>query len=882
VRGDGAEVKALLLVASALALVMAGCLGPHSIACSDGRFCPAGSECDNVGQTCISAAEKAACANQAEGGSCTLSMAPGVCVGGVCLPYHCGDRVRTGTESCDGDDLGTASCATLGYYGATTGLACTKDCTFDTTGCVGACGDQTKNGPELCDGSDLGGADCTTAGFYDGPGLQCSPFCTFDVSACTGFCGDAKLNGSELCDGSPPTGQTCPGYGFDRGFLGCSAGCGAGFDGCGQLGWKLLASQSELALAAVWGSGRHDVFGVGRSGTIRHWDGASWTAMPSPTAHDLHGVWGSASDDVFAVGSAGTILHWDGRSWSVMTSPVTQALTGVWGSGADAVFAVGGLAVDGGGRGVILHWDGSTWSTMTAPATDDLHAVWGSGPDDVYAVGWTTSVLHWDGHVWSAMQSPNYALFNSVWGSGPDDVYAVGFTIVAHWDGTSWSTQRQPPGLNFPWFLGVWGSGPDDVYAYGGDNTTSNPGRIIHWNGSKWSLSATNLPYDAPTTDRSVGGLWGSGADDVFAVGPPAVIFHGNGTVWTTTTTHADLGITGAWGSDADHVYAVGDEWVSNSDGTNADVGAVLSFGGNSWASVASDATQSLGGITGSVIAGNGNVVQIDSTGLLSHIAGLDIVGLDAWESGPADVFIVGRYAGYGDDPEITHWDGDKWSSAFPTLSGVYYGLVGVWGSGPTDVFAVGARGTILHWNGVAWKQHSSGSTHDLNDVWGTGPNDVFAVGGAGTILHFDGRSWSPIASGTTEDLWGIGGSGSGDVFVTSTYEILHRRSGTWESIALPMAAEFRTLWVTPSRVFLFGTKGEIARLDRYTVTCVGPERDCKDGWDNDCDGLADADDPDCAGKVAEQCANGLDDDGDGLTDCSDPDCNTFPSCKPR
>ncbi len=48
----------------------------------------------------------------------------------------------------------------------------------------------------------------------------------------------------------------------------------------------------------------------------------------------------------------------------------------------------------------------------------------------------------------------------------------------------------------------------------------------------------------------------------------------------------------------------------------------------------------------------------------------------------------------------------------------------------------------------------------------------------------------------------------------------------------------------------------------------------CQDGLDNDCDGLADANDPDCA--AAEICDNGIDDDGDGLADCADPDCAGF------
>ncbi|MCU7843865.1 MAG: hypothetical protein KZQ93_08510 [Candidatus Thiodiazotropha sp. (ex Monitilora ramsayi)] len=54
----------------------------------------------------------------------------------------------------------------------------------------------------------------------------------------------------------------------------------------------------------------------------------------------------------------------------------------------------------------------------------------------------------------------------------------------------------------------------------------------------------------------------------------------------------------------------------------------------------------------------------------------------------------------------------------------------------------------------------------------------------------------------------------------------------------------------------------------------------CTDGLDNDCDGLSDANDPDCS-TPPEICDNGVDDNGDGLADCTDPQCDgiTFGAC---
>lgn len=46
---------------------------------------------------------------------------------------RCGDGTARGSESCDGDDLGGATCATKGFALGT--LRCASGCTFDTSGC---------------------------------------------------------------------------------------------------------------------------------------------------------------------------------------------------------------------------------------------------------------------------------------------------------------------------------------------------------------------------------------------------------------------------------------------------------------------------------------------------------------------------------------------------------------------------------------------------------------------------------------------------------------------------------------------------------------------------------------------------------------------------
>src|SRR5437867_12330827 len=109
-----------------------------------------------------------------------------------------------------------------------------------------------------------------------------------------------------------------------------------------------------------------------------------WNVIASPnvgtSTNNLYAVAGSGND-VWAVGAyntgpgAGNIwktltLHWDGSTWSVVPSPNVfehdNLLFGVSGSGND-VWAVGYYNPFNGAWPLTLHWDGSVWSVVASP-----------------------------------------------------------------------------------------------------------------------------------------------------------------------------------------------------------------------------------------------------------------------------------------------------------------------------------------------------------------------------------------------------------------------------------------------------------------------------------------------------------------------------------
>jgi hypothetical protein len=228
-----------------------------------------------------------------------------------------------------------------------------------------------------------------------------------------------------------------------------------------------MNSGTESELYGVWGSSAINVFAVGSGGTIRRYNGITWSSMSSGTTSDLYGVWGSSATNVLAVGDNGTIRRYNGSTWSSMSSGTTNDLHGVWGSSDINVFAVGD-------NGTIRRYNGITWSSMSSGTTSGLYGVWGSSATDVFAVGLGGTILHYNGSAWSLWTSSDIPVWlHGVWGSSATNVFVVASGgIILHYDGTAWSPMTSG---TINQLYGVWGSSPSDVFTVGIEGT------ILHY-----------------------------------------------------------------------------------------------------------------------------------------------------------------------------------------------------------------------------------------------------------------------------------------------------------------------------------------------------------------------------------------------------------------
>jgi hypothetical protein len=577
----------------------------------------------------------------------------------------------------------------------------------------------------------------------------------------------------------------------------------------GQWRWQNPLPQGNT-LNGIWGSRADDVWAVGNGGTILHWGGSAWTAVPSGSTAHLRAAWGSSSSDVWAVGSAGTTLHWDGSAWAKVASGSTVQLNGLWGSGRDDVWAVGA-------GGTILRWRGARWEDAgknggpSNVVTKDLNGVWGNGLDDVWAVGQFDqtvdpasrhrTMLHWDGSAWTNLD-PESGYGNSrpdltcVWGNGPGDVWMGELSSdmngsLRHWVGAGWAVVNPVFGVSAGAYRGVWGTGPDDVWAVG------DGGQILQiFLIPGYFQTSRRVPSD---TTNGLCGVWGSAANDVWAVGEAGTIVHWDGTAWTSASSGGAVVLSGVHGTGADDAWAVGRD------------GAALHWNGSTWTPVSTATTVTLNDVWTAKVDGVDDVWAVGPYGVILHGRGAQWTLMTGgassltavWGSGPYDIWAAGA-AG-----TILHGNGVGWEAVSSKTASA---LNGVWGSGPFDVWAVGAEGTILHWDGAGWTLVESGTTQSLHGVWGSGASDVWAVGEAGIILHWDGAGWSGVSSGIANDLARVWGSWASDAWAVGSEGVVLRWDGTsWSAVTSGTRNTLNAVWGSgPSDVHVVGDIGTI------------------------------------------------------------------------
>ena len=356
--------------------------------------------------------------------------------------------------------------------------------------------------------------------------------------------------------------------------------------GAAEGSWSIVSSpnspQPASVLSAVacvsasdcWAVGSSWVYTVGPAPTlIEHWDGTSWSIIPSPNRRTdafnvLNDVTCVSATDCWAVGGYqgfdGTvggnphslIMRWDGTSWTIVPEPnasdsIYNQLFAVTCVSSSDCWAVGETFTDSTQQVLIEHWDGTAWTIVDSPSTVQpfVRGVTCVSADDCWLVGSAnggTLVEHWDGIAWAIVPSPNVDRTNRLTGVtcvSAQDCWAVGHasgldpvtkqtsparTLIARWNGTAWSIIASPnsSATNANLFSGVtctsatncWTVG--SYYAAGGAGTGTGviaQTLIQRWDGTSWAIVTS--PNARAAQDNVLNDVTCVSASDCWTVG---------------------------------------------------------------------------------------------------------------------------------------------------------------------------------------------------------------------------------------------------------------------------------------------------------------------------------------------------------------------------
>lgn len=628
------------------------------------------------------------------------------------------------------------------------------------------------------------------------------------------------------------------------GLLGSCAGQKSAAPDCRKLSEHFC--QEELpphdgAMRSIWGSSATDIWAGGDEGLLLHYDGTSWSSVPSGTTDPLVALWGTAPDDIWAVGEAGadqvairsyarTILHYDGRAWMPVWHGVTgphvntrisgTGPTDIWVDGSPPLHYDGtawtafppgspstvchfwAWAVDDVWRGCnsspgwsLAHFDGTGWIDSSVPSAAGINSIlgfWGSASDDIWAASDTSKLLHYDGTAWKLEELPQYTFIRTFWGSGPKDLWGLGFSSLLHYDGSTWS--KADPGFS-TYLYGLWGSGPNDIWAVG-DN-----GVIIHYDGTRWSL-ARNSPWP----NVSISDMGGSGPDDRWLLGlvqmlpVQGVVGHHDGRAWSSqaltglSNPEQYRQLLAIWSSGQNNLFV----------GGSKDNLPLLLHRRTDWSEVPLPA-----GTQGTVVA--------------------------LWGSGPDDLWVATESSSPS-KATLLHRTGTIWSvmPASPLTS-----ICCIWGSGPKDVWFGGPRttptvtGGMLHYDGqgLTFVDLRLG----VDSISGSGADDVWATAGLTTqigdghlpksiveeyLLHYDGKAWMKVSEPTLQRRRGtrVHSTRRGDVWILQD-GIEHLEGGSWVHYD-PKVSGLNRIWgIDPQHVWFFGG----STIVRYVPAAIAP-----------------------------------------------------------
>ncbi len=312
---------------------------------------------------------------------------------------------------------------------------------------------------------------------------------------------------------------------------------------------------------SVWGAANNDLWAVGNSGLVAHYDGQTWARTPyarapltTGTLSASYGVANNQSSALQIFGPVDTALNTDNNNIVPATgySTTSQSAYAAYGLSQNEIMVVGS-------GGMIVRWDGTSWKTVVSGTTNSLNGVYiNNSPRFYYVVGSSGYIARADASLAFMPQTKNvppapnpnttFQTFYAVGGSSYTNLFATSYSGVIYrtTDGATWNQVLPIP--NTEQYNVVYQHPSTGRVYIGGSN-----GSLIYYTGAPWTLLNTG-------TTALFLSMWGmSGSPQMWIGGTNGTILKFDGTNFTAQKTGTTATIRTVWGNNLTDVWAAGD-----------------------------------------------------------------------------------------------------------------------------------------------------------------------------------------------------------------------------------------------------------------------------------------------------------------------------------
>lgn len=553
-------------------------------------------------------------------------------------------------------------------------------------------------------------------------------------------------------------------------------------------------------LTAVSARAATDVWAVGMTRTVLHYDGTTWQQAIEPSLLDrdhLFGVHALSAQDIWLVGQGGMIRRSgiatiSRTSWVSQTPPGGNDLLAVHAAASGAAFAVGGQ------HDWFACINCVAWGALNLQTPGNLLGVFAASASSIWAVGDQGIILHSSGTGQPTQDnSGTVEQLNTVWGTSSTDLMAVGAngTTLRRGTGSTWTTVNAG---STDELRGLWGA---ENQRWTTAMRSDGRGQVLQLQSDQWK--AVSEP-GAPLTALS--GYETTALPGIWAVGANGTLLKGNGTTWTLKSQGPTEDLYAIWGVHDSNVWAGGKR------------GTLLHYDGRAWSAVTSPTTGDIVSIHGTA---EDDIWLSTTSGGLFHFDGSAWTGSATYGDMIPAVWAASRSEAWaaaemGPMHTILHNKGQGWQIAdMPTQP-----IHAFWGSTTTDIWAFGSAGAVRRWNGTNWTVGSTPTTStDFLAATGVAANRMWMATAAGTIYEWNGTVWRPMATMGTPTLLGIAAVSDSRIMAVGNTSnaklgfIAQYNGASWEALPTVVQRSLYAAWANPKgTIWIAGQGGTILR----------------------------------------------------------------------